>query len=67
LRSKQHRLLLNSKKAIFEIRRLTDILFKQCGHNLRLAVARFNMRSCSYKYSFSGNEPTLLGVTLRKA
>ena len=27
LRSKQHRQLLNSKKAIFEIRRLTDILF----------------------------------------
>jgi len=27
LRSKQRRQLLNSKKAIFEIRRLTDILF----------------------------------------
>jgi len=28
LRSKQHRQLLNSKKAIFEIRHLTDILFR---------------------------------------
>jgi len=25
--------LLNSKKAIFEIQRLTDILFRQCGQN----------------------------------
>jgi len=28
VRSKQHRQLLNSEKAIFEIRRLTDILFR---------------------------------------
>jgi len=28
LRSKQRRQLLTSKKAIFEIRRLTDILFR---------------------------------------
>ena len=28
MRSKQHRQLLNSKKAIFKIRRLTDILFR---------------------------------------
>jgi len=28
LRSKQHGQLLNSKKTIFEIRRLTDILFR---------------------------------------
>jgi len=33
LRSKQRRQLLNSKKAIFEIRRLTDILFRYGGHN----------------------------------
>jgi len=34
---------------------------------LKLAVAPFDMRSCLLKHSFSGNEPTLLGVTLRTA
>jgi len=33
LRSKQHRQLLHSKKVIFEIRLLTDILLKKHGHN----------------------------------
>jgi len=28
---------------------LTDILFRQCGHNLRLVVASFNLRSCFQK------------------
>jgi len=28
LRSKQHRQLFNSEKAIFEIQRLTDVLFR---------------------------------------
>jgi len=34
LRRKQRRQLLNSRKAIFEIRRLTDISFRLHGHNI---------------------------------
>jgi len=31
--SKKHCELLNATKAIFEIRRLNDILFRYCDHN----------------------------------
>jgi len=48
------------------MQRLTDILFRRYVHNLRLAVAPFNMRSSS-KYSFSSNKSALLDVALRKA
>jgi len=32
MRSKQHRQLLNSEKAILEIERLSGILFRQCNN-----------------------------------
>jgi len=34
---------------------------------LRLAVTPFIMRNSLYRYSWSWNEPALLGVMLRKA
>jgi len=51
------------KRAVFEMQHFHNLR----PQFLRLAVTPFIMRNSLYRYSWSWNEPALLGVMLRKA